>query len=74
VRAAQRATSAGFAAVRPLLVPGKTAREIQIEPGQRSSATAPTSCAFDTIVGGGPNAAVLHFPPSQRPFAPASGS
>src|SRR5205085_2298992 len=24
--------------------------------------------AFDTIVAGGPNTAVLHFPPSARPF------
>jgi Xaa-Pro aminopeptidase len=28
--------------------------------------------AYDSIVGGGPNAAVLHFPPSGRPLRTAS--
>jgi Xaa-Pro aminopeptidase len=69
MRIAERATSAGFAAVRPLLVPGHTEREVQIELEAEFFRNGADFLAFDTIVGGGPNAAVLHFPPSQRPFA-----
>jgi Xaa-Pro aminopeptidase len=68
MRVAERATSAGFAAVQPLLVPGKTEREIQIELEAELFRNGADFLAFDTIVGGGPNAAVLHFPPSRRPF------
>jgi Xaa-Pro aminopeptidase len=66
---AERATGAGFAAIRPLLVPGKTERQVQIELEAEFFRNGADSLAFDTIIGGGPNAAVLHFPPSQRPFA-----
>jgi Xaa-Pro aminopeptidase len=68
MRAAERATSAGFAAIQPLLVPGNTERHVQIELDAEFFRNGADFLAFDTIVGGGPNAAVLHFSPSQRPF------
>ncbi len=69
MRVAERATSAGFAAVQPLLVPGRTERGVQIELEAEFFRSGADFLAFDTIVGSGPNAAVLHFPPSRRPFA-----
>src|ERR671919_1381108 len=68
MRTAARATAAGFAAVQSLLVPGKTEREVQIELEAEFFRSGADFLAFDTIVGGGPNTAVLHFPPSERPF------
>ena len=68
MRAAERATSAGFAAVAQLLEPGRTEREVQIELEAEFFRHGADFLAFDTIVGGGPNSAVLHFPPSARPF------
>src|SRR5215211_7129567 len=68
MRAAERATSAGFAAVAQLLEPGRTEREVQIELEAGFFRQGADFLAFDTIVGGGPNSAVLHFPPSARPF------
>jgi Xaa-Pro aminopeptidase len=68
MRAAERATAAGFAAVQPLLEPGRTEREVQVELEAAFLRNGADVLAFDTIVGGGPNSAVLHFPPSRRPF------
>ena len=68
MRAAERATSAGFVAVAPLLAPGRTEREVQIELEAEFFRQGADFLAFDTIVGGGPNSAVLHFPPTVRPF------
>ena len=68
MRAAEHATSAGFAAVAQLLEPGRTEREVQIELEAEFFRHGADFLAFDTIVGGGPNSAVLHFPPSVRPF------
>jgi Xaa-Pro aminopeptidase len=68
MRAAERATSAGFAAAAKLIEPGRTEREVQIELEATFFRNGGDFLAFDTIVGGGPNAAVLHFPPSSRPF------
>ena len=69
MRVAARATSAGFAAIEPLLVADQTERAVQIELEAEFFRNGADFLAFDTIVGGGPNAAVLHFPPSARPFA-----
>jgi Xaa-Pro aminopeptidase len=69
MRAAERATSAGFAAIAPLIEPGRTERELQIELEAAFFRNDSDFLAFDTIVGGGPNSAVLHFPPTSRPFA-----
>jgi Xaa-Pro aminopeptidase len=68
MRAAERATGAGFAAVARLVEPGRTERAVQIELEAEFFRSGADSLAFDTIVGGGPNSAVLHFPPSARPF------
>ena len=68
MRAAERATSAGFAAVAPLIEPGRTERDVQIELEAEFLRQGADFLAFDTIVAGGPNSAVLHFPPSSRPF------
>ena len=69
MRAAESATSAGFAAIAPLIEPGRTERELQIELEAAFFRNGGDSVAFETIVGGGPNSAVLHFPPTSRPFA-----
>ena len=69
MRTAERATSAGFAAIAPLIEPGRTEREVQIELETTFFRNGGDFLAFETIVGGGPNAAVLHFPPTPRPFA-----
>ena len=69
MRAAERATRAGFAVAAQLLEPGRTEREVQIELEAELFRQGADFLAFDTIVGGGPNSAVLHFPPSARPFA-----
>jgi Xaa-Pro aminopeptidase len=68
MRAAERATAAGFAAIQPLLRPGVTEREVQIELEAAFFRAGADFLGFDTIVAGGPNSAVLHFPPSARPF------
>jgi Xaa-Pro aminopeptidase len=68
MRAAERATRAGFAAIPPLLEPGRTEREVQIELEAGFFRNGADGLAFETIVGGGPNSAVLHFAPSQRRF------
>jgi Xaa-Pro aminopeptidase len=69
MRVAERATAAGFAAIQPLLVPGSTERQVQVELEAAFLRNGADFLAFDSIVGGGPNSAVLHFPPSGRPFA-----
>jgi Xaa-Pro aminopeptidase len=68
MRAAERATSAGFAAAARLIEPGRTERQVQIELEAEFFRQGADFLAFDTIVGGGPNSAVLHFPPSSRAF------
>ena len=68
MRAAERATSAGFAAAADLLAPGLTERQVQIELEAELFRRGADFLAFDTIVGGGPNSAVLHVSPSARPF------
>jgi Xaa-Pro aminopeptidase len=66
MRVAERATSAGFAAVAALIEPGRSERDMQIELEAAFLRNGADTVAYDTIVGGGPNAAVLHFPPSDR--------
>ena len=69
MRRAVDATRAGFAVLRELVEPGRTERELQIELEAAFLRAGADALAFDTIVGSGPNAAVLHFPPSQRALA-----
>jgi len=66
MRRAAASTQAGFAALRELIEPGRSERELQIELEAAFFRAGADGLAFDTIVGGGPNAAVLHFPPSAR--------
>jgi len=70
MRAAERATQAGFATAVALIEPGRSERELQIELEAAFFRGGADGLAFDTIVGGGPNSAVLHFPPSARRFEP----
>jgi Xaa-Pro aminopeptidase len=66
MRVAERATSAGFAAAAAFIEPGRSERDVQIEIEAAFLRNGADMVAYDTIVGGGPNAAVLHFPPSDR--------
>ena len=66
MRAAERATAAGFAALVEHIEPGRTERELQIELEAAFFRGGADALAFDTIVAGGANSAVLHFPPTQR--------
>ena len=69
MRAAERATRAGFAQVASLIEPGRSERELQIELEAAFFRGGADSLAFDSIVAGGPNSAVLHFPPTSRRLA-----
>ncbi len=68
MRQAAAATAAAFAAAVPLLRAGVSEREVQIELEAEAFRHGAASMAYDTIVGGGPNAAVLHFMPTGRRF------
>jgi len=66
MREAARCSRAGYAAIRDVIRPGVTEREVGIEiehAFRRAGADAP---AYETIVGFGSNAAVFHFMPSER--------
>jgi Xaa-Pro aminopeptidase len=69
MRQAERATKAGFAVAVELIAPGRSEREVQIEIEAAFLRGGADGVAYETIVGGGPNSAVLHFPPSSRAFA-----
>jgi Xaa-Pro aminopeptidase len=66
MRRAEAATRAGFAELVPLIRPGVTERELQIELEASFLRNGADSLAYDTIVGSGPNAAVLHALPTGR--------
>jgi len=68
MRAAERATSAAFAAVVPVLQQGSTERAAQIELEATAFRHGGDAMAYDTIVGSGTNSAVLHFAPTPRRF------
>lgn len=69
MRAAELATSAGFAHVARLLKPDATERELQIELEAEFLRQGADSLAYETVLGSGPNAAVLHARPSERRVA-----
>jgi Xaa-Pro aminopeptidase len=69
MRQAERATKAGFAVAAELITPGRSERELQIEIEATFLRNGGDALAYDTIVAGGPNTAVLHFPPTSRVFA-----
>lgn len=66
MRAAAAATREAFAALEAFVRPGVTEREVQIELEMTALRAGADAMAYDTIVGSGPNAAVLHFAPTQR--------
>ena len=69
MRQAERATKAGFAVAVELIAPGRSERELQIEIEAAFLRNGADGVAYETIVGGGPNSAVLHFPPTSRAVA-----
>lgn len=68
MRTAEAATRAGFALARPMLTPGTSERQVQVEMEAEFLRHGADLPAYETIVGGGPNSAVLHFAPSGRRF------
>jgi Xaa-Pro aminopeptidase len=68
MRIAQRATEAAFAAVLPAIREGTSEREAQVELEVAAFRHGAQGMAYDTIVGSGPNSAVLHVAPSSRRF------
>jgi Xaa-Pro aminopeptidase len=66
MRAAQRATRAAFARVAQFLADGVTERQAQIELEAAAFRHGAAAMGYDTIIGSGPNAAVLHFMPTGR--------
>jgi Xaa-Pro aminopeptidase len=66
MRHAERATKAGFAVAAELIAPGRTERELQIEIEAAFLRNGADACAYETIVAGGRNSAVLHFAPTSR--------
>ena len=66
LRAAAAATAAGFARLQSLLRPGISERALQIELEAEFFRAGGTRTGYGTIVGTGPNSAVLHFSPSAR--------
>jgi Xaa-Pro aminopeptidase len=69
MRQAERATRVGFATAAKLIEPGVTERELQIELEAAFFRGGGDGLAFETIVAGGPNTAVLHRMPTARAFA-----
>ena len=69
MRQAERATSAGFAVAAELIAPGRSERELRIEIEAAFLRNGADAVAYETIVAGGPNSAVLHFMPTSRAFA-----
>ena len=67
---AANATAAGFATLREMLRPGVTERALQIELEAGFLRAGAKRTGYGTIVGSGPNAAVLHFEPSSRVVQP----
>jgi Xaa-Pro aminopeptidase len=66
MRAAQQATRAAFARVVEFLADGVTERQAQIELEAAAFRHGAAAMGYDTIIGSGPNAAVLHFMPTGR--------
>ncbi len=66
LRRAAAATAAGYAAILPHLQPGATERSLQIELEAAFFRGGASATGYQTIVGTGPNSAVLHFSPTGR--------
>lgn len=68
MRRAAAATRAGFEALVAQIAPGRTERQLQAVIDGGFGFAGGDRPAYDSIVAGGPNAAVLHFAPSVRPL------
>lgn len=66
IRRAASATAAGYDRLRTLLRPGVSERNLQIELEAEIFRHGATRTGYGTIVGSGPNAAILHVEPSAR--------
>lgn len=66
IRRAAAATAAGYQRLATLIRPGVTERALQIELEAEFFRYGGTRPGYGTIVGSGPNSAVLHFEPSGR--------
>jgi len=66
MRAAIRATEAGYRVLREAIRPGATERQIQVELETGFYRAGADRTCYGTIVGTGPNAAVFHFRPGAR--------
>jgi len=69
MRRAEVATQAGFERLAREIAAGRSERELQIELEAEFLRRGGDWLAFDTIVGSGPNSAVLHFAPTHRRLA-----
>lgn len=70
MRRAAAATAAGFAVAARTVRAGVTERQVQIELEAEFFRHGGERTAYDTIVGAGPHAGVLHFAPTGRVLAP----
>ena len=68
MRRAADATRAGFTAVVPFIAPGMSERALQIEIEAEFFRHGADTVAYDSIIASGPNAAVLHHLPTERPL------
>jgi Xaa-Pro aminopeptidase len=66
---AARATAAGFSALREAIRPGVTERQLQIELETGFFRGGADRTGYETIIGTGPNSAILHFLPTNRTAA-----
>jgi Xaa-Pro aminopeptidase len=66
MRRAEQATRSGFLAAEPLIEPGRTERELQIELEAQFFRGGGDALAFETIVAGGPHAALPHHRAGER--------
>jgi len=66
MRRAATATAAGYAWAAAIIAPGVTERAVQIELEAEFFRHGATRPGYGTIVGTGPNSAVLHFEPTAR--------
>ena len=66
MRQAANATAAGYAKAAAIIAPGVTERAVQIELEAEFFRHGATRTGYGTIVGTGPNSAVLHFEPTAR--------
>lgn len=70
MRKAAAATAVGFETAAGLIRPGLSERAVQIELEAQFFHQGAERTAYGTIVGSGPNSAVLHFAPTRRELLP----